>query len=189
MSAREGVTQTGLDGAFLIDRPVYSDARGYFREVWREATYRELGITLPFVQDNVSRSVRGAIRGLHAQRAPHEQGKLITVLSGSVWDAIVDIRPESPTFRQVASFELSSETGRQLWLPPGFLHGFQALTDDVVVHYKCTAYHSADHEIAVRFSDSALNISWPIADAIVSSKDSDAPLLHEVLISPGVIDR
>ena len=174
------IEQTGLEGAFFIERSEFRDERGTFCELWRDKDYHAAGIHLPFVQDNCSRSVRGALRGLHAQRAPHEQGKLITVLAGSIFDVIVDLRPESRTFGRAAAFELD-DARRQLWIPPGFAHGFQAVSDQATVHYKCTAYHSSDHEITVLWCDPELGIDWPIANPLLSAKDSNARTLREVI--------
>jgi dTDP-4-dehydrorhamnose 3,5-epimerase len=162
----------------LITPRVVRDDRGSFLEIWRDSEYRAHDIG-PFVQDNASMSSRGVVRGLHFQE-PHGQGKLITVLHGRVFDVAVDVRFGSPTFRRWISAELSAENCWQLYIPPGFAHGFQALTDDVIFSYKCTQYYAPKAEWTVRWDDPALGIPWPLA-AIVAQRDAAAPLLEELL--------
>lgn len=173
------VTPTGLPDVLLVEPRVFEDARGVFLEMWHAVRYAAEVTPLAFVQDNVSVSRRGVVRGLHFQH-PHDQGKLISVLAGAVYDVAVDIRPGSPTFGRWVAQELSDRNRRQLWIPPGFAHGLQALTDGVVVHYKCTEVYVPDADRAILWSDPALGIEWPIAGAIISPKDAVAPLLHQL---------
>lgn len=162
----------------LIKPRVFRDERGAFFETWRDSAFRAHGIG-PFVQDNVSTSRRGVVRGLHFQE-PHAQGKLVSVLHGRIFDAIVDVRFGSPTYRRWVSVELSAENCWQIYIPPGFAHGFQALTDDVIFSYKCTEYYAPEAEWTVRWDDPAIGIPWPLVDAIVAPKDAVAPLLEEL---------
>lgn len=166
------VESTRLPDVKRIVAAIAKDDRGQFTESWRESSYAAAGIG-PFVQDNVSLSRRGVLRGLHLQH-PNGQGKLISVLHGCIFDVAVDVRLGSPTFGQWVSEELSSENGTQLYIPPGFAHGFFALSDDVVVGYKCSAYYSAADELSVLWNDPALAIAWPSAAPIISPKDAAA---------------
>lgn len=173
------VVETKLEGVLIVEPRVFEDERGSFVESWNAKRYAELGIEGEFVQDNVSVSKRGVIRGLHFQE-PNPQGKLVSVLYGAVYDVAVDVRPDSPTFGQWVGVELSAEGGRQLWIPEGFAHGFQALQDGTVFSYKCTGYYAPRDEQSVRWDDPELGIRWPLADQIVSAKDAAAPLLTEL---------
>jgi len=173
------VTHLPLDGAVLFEGAVFADGRGSFRELWRHSGYRAAGIAEEFVQDNVSISRRGVVRGMHYQW-PAPQGKLVTVLLGAAYDVLVDVRVGSPTFGRWLGFELSAANARQLYIPPGFAHGFQTLEDQTVVAYKCTAYYDRASDSAILWNDPALAIDWPLADAVVSQKDAAAPLLADV---------
>jgi dTDP-4-dehydrorhamnose 3,5-epimerase len=170
--------QTRLKGPLILEPRVFEDARGFFMETWNAKRYRELGIPEVFVQDNVSLSHRGVIRGLHFQN-PSPQGKLVTVLDGAVHDVVVDLRRGSATFGEWVGVELSSENRRQVWIPEGFAHGFQALTDRALFSYKCTDYYAARAERSIRWDDPTLGIHWPIEPPVVSDRDRVAPLLHE----------
>jgi dTDP-4-dehydrorhamnose 3,5-epimerase len=163
----------------LFERRIACDARGAFAELWRDAEARAAGLP-PFVQDNVARSHRGVVRGLHFQH-PRPQAKLISVVVGEVFDVAVDVRVGSPTFGQWTGYNLSESNGRQLYIPPGFAHGYQALSEVSVVTYKCSDYYAPDVERTVRWNDPAIGIDWPIADAIVSERDRNAPPLHGLL--------
>lgn len=174
-----GIKETSLQGVLVIKPNVYPHDRGCFLETWNENRYRALGITRPFVQDNVSVSRRGVIHGLHYQD-PNPQGKLVSVLHGSAFDVAVDIRQQSPTFGQWFGVELSMVNRWQLWIPPGFAHGFQALEDDTVFCYKCDAYYSPADERSLRWDDPTIGIDWPLPRAVVSPRDVDAPLLMSV---------
>lgn len=167
-------TPTKLDGVIEITPALYEDDRGYFYESYNINLFKEHGITEEFVQDNQSFSWKGVIRGLHFQREPYAQGKLVRVLSGAVLDVVVDIRPDSPTFGQHACFELNGENRKMLYVPPGFAHGFSTL-EDAVFSYKCTnVYHKAS-EGGILYNDPILNIDWRIADPELSGKDLELP--------------
>jgi dTDP-4-dehydrorhamnose 3,5-epimerase len=169
-----------LPGVIVVEPDVYRDARGFFLETYHEAKYREGGITGPFVQDNHSRSVRGSLRGLHAQlRRP--QGKLMRVVEGEVFDVAVDIRRGSPTFGRWTGITISGENFRQVYVPPGFAHGFCVLSDWAHLEYKCTAPYDPADEIAIAWNDPDLAIAWPLSQPTVSAKDGAAPPLKTVL--------
>lgn len=179
------VDETDLPGVLVIHPDVHGDERGFFKETFNAARYaREAGIELAFVQDNVSRSKRGTIRGIHFQE-PNPQGKLVWCAAGAVWDVAVDLRRGSPTFGQWAAVELTAEAHTQFWVPPGFGHGFCVLSDVADFAYKCTALYSPADERTVRWDDPDLAIAWPVADPLVSDRDRNAPLLAaaEVLSS------
>jgi dTDP-4-dehydrorhamnose 3,5-epimerase len=174
------VVETGLPGVLVFEPVVHRDARGFFLESWREESCRAAGIDGPFVQDNHSRSTQGTLRGLHAQvRKP--QGKLVRVIEGEIFDVAVDIRPNSPTYRRWVGERLSASDFRQLWVPPGFAHGFCVLSDAAQVLYKCTLnYYDRNDEIAISWSDPDLAIEWPVQGPLVSEKDRNAPRLREL---------
>lgn len=159
-----------LEGILVITPRVFSDERGWFKETYQSPRYRELGIP-ELVQQNVSLSKKGVIRGLHFQREPHAQGKLVQVLQGAVWDVVVDIRENSPTYGQWESFEVSAENHRQVWIPSGFAHGFQALEDDTVFHYACSALYAPVTEGCVSPFSLNISIPWPESDEIRSTRD------------------
>jgi dTDP-4-dehydrorhamnose 3,5-epimerase len=172
------ITLTALPGVLVLEPRVFRDERGSFRETWLAERY--LAVTpLPFAQDNVSASRRGVVRGLHFQQ-PNAQGKLVSVLAGSAYDVAVDVRRGSPTFGRWVAEELSQENGRQLWIPGGFAHGFQALADDTILLYKCTDVYHPECERTALWSDPALAIPWPLAGAIVARKDAAAPPLGRI---------
>lgn len=173
------ITPTALAEILLVEPRSFEDTRGAFLETWQLARYCEAVTPLAFVQDNVSVSRRGVVRGLHFQH-PHGQGKLVGVLAGAAWDVAVDVRRGSPTFGRWVTQELTDANRRQLWIPPGFAHGFQALTDGVVFHYKCTDTYRPECERTVLWSDPALAIPWPISAAVVAPKDAAAPLLERL---------
>jgi dTDP-4-dehydrorhamnose 3,5-epimerase len=170
------VVELGLPGLKLVEPKVFGDDRGHFLETWNAARYAAAGIGGPFVQDNLSRSRKGTVRGLHWQD-PNPQGKLVSVVAGAVWDAVVDIRRDSPTFGRSYGIELSSDNRRQLWVPPGFAHGFAVLSDWADFAYKVTGPYSPKDEHVLRWNDPALAIAWPVAasDATVSPRDAGAP--------------
>lgn len=173
------VKQTALPGVLLIEPRVFGDARGYFLETWRQDRYREAGIAGAFVQDNVSFSQRGVLRGLHYQ-LPHAQGKLVTVLQGEVFDVAVDIRRGSPHFGQWVGVLLCGETMNQVYVPPGFAHGFCVTSETALFSYKCTDVYAPQAEGAVRWDDPALGIDWPIDAVQLNDKDRAAPLLADI---------
>jgi dTDP-4-dehydrorhamnose 3,5-epimerase len=170
---------TELPDVRIVEPTVYSDARGFFLESYHAARYRELGIDAAFVQDNHSRSGARTLRGLHGQ-FERPQGKLMRCTRGAVWDVAVDARRGSPNFGRWAAAELSGENFRQLWIPPGFLHGFCVLGDEAEIEYKCTEFYDASVDFAVRWDDPTLAIPWPIRDPVLSAKDAQAPPLAAV---------
>ena len=179
------VTETTLPGVLLVEPRRFSDARGSFFEVWKEDRYVGAGIVGPFVQDNVSHSVRGTLRGLHFQE-PSGQGKLVQALHGAVYDVVVDVRRGSPTFGRSLGVVLDAETGKQLWIPPGFAHGFCVTSAHATFLYKCTAAYSPEHERSIRWDDPALCIEWPLDGVpLLSPKDAIAPLLADAQVLPG----
>ena len=171
---------TQIPDVILIEPDVHRDDRGFFLETWHERKYAEGGISGPFVQDNHSNSRRGTLRGLHAQRE-RPQGKLVRVVEGEVFDVAVDIRRGSPTFGKWVADRLSGENLHQLWVPPGFAHGFCVLSESVHLEYKCTDFYDPSDEIAVAWNDPAIGVEWPIAAPTLSAKDAAAPLLNDLL--------
>ena len=173
------IEATAIAGVRLIRPVVHGDTRGFFLETWHADRYAEAGIDLPFVQDNHSRSTQGILRGLHLQ-TEKPQGKLVRVVHGEIFDVAVDVRPDSPTFGEWAAVSLSATNRRQLWVPPGFVHGFCVLTDGAEVLYKCSELYDPGDEIGVRWDDPDLGIEWPIAEPAVSDKDAALPRLAEL---------
>lgn len=171
---------TELPEVLLIEPDVYTDSRGFFLESYHAQKYREGGIRLSFVQDNHSFSLKGTIRGLHAQlRRP--QGKLLRVIDGEIFDVAVDIRRGSPTFARWVGTHLSSDNFRQCYVPPGFAHGFAVLSSSAQLEYKCTDYYDPSDEIAVIWSDPEIGITWPVESPILSPKDLGAPRLRDIV--------
>ncbi|WP_316812686.1 dTDP-4-dehydrorhamnose 3,5-epimerase [Pedobacter heparinus] len=177
------ITSTPLAGLLVIEPKVWKDNRGYFYESYNAKLFAEAGISAAFVQDNQSFSQKGALRGLHAQSQPFEQGKLVRVLQGAVWDVAVDIRKDSPTYGQHFDIKLSAENHKQLWVPPGFLHGFLTLEDQTIFTYKVSNYYDKASEIGVIWNDPDLNINWnatiPEAALLLSDKDQVLPLFAD----------
>jgi dTDP-4-dehydrorhamnose 3,5-epimerase len=167
------IEPTILPGVVLIHPSVYGDARGWFLESWNQRNYAELGIDRPFVQDNVSHSARGILRGLHFQN-PNPQGKLVQVLQGEVYDVAVDIRRGSPQFGEWFGARLSAENHTQMYIPEGFAHGFCVLSDTAVFSYKCTDFYNPQAEFSVAWDDPDLGITWPIREPLLSAKDRAA---------------
>ena len=169
------IEETPLEGLKIITPSIFGDERGFFMELFHEERYRkEVGIEVSLVQDNLSQSLRGVLRGLHFQKKPHEQGKLVSVLFGSVWDVAVDIRPSSKTFGKWYAVELSGENHKQFWIPPGFAHGFVTLKDHTLFSYKCSDFYTPDCEGGLLWDDGDIAIDWPIKkeDIILSQKDT-----------------
>jgi dTDP-4-dehydrorhamnose 3,5-epimerase len=176
-------TRLTIPDVVLIEPRLIGDARGSFSETFRQDRFTAEVGPFVFVQDNQSRSaLKGTIRGLHFQKQPRAQGKLVRAISGAVLDVAVDIRTGSPSFGRFETVTLSAENGRQLWVPPGFLHGFCTLTDDVELVYKVTDYYSPEHDAGVRWDDPGIGIPWPVdaAAAVLSDKDRNAPLLRDL---------
>ncbi|BCO32019.1 dTDP-4-dehydrorhamnose 3,5-epimerase [Thiohalobacter sp. COW1] len=173
------ITPTAIPEVLLIEPDVYGDARGFFMESWHATKYAEQGLDATFVQDNHSRSRRGVLRGLHYQlEVP--QGKLVRVTAGSVFDVAVDIRKGSPTFGQWVGYELTGENFRQLYVPPGFAHGFCVLSESADFLYKCTDFYAPETEHGIRWDDPDIGIDWPGGDFQISDKDANNKLLRDM---------
>jgi dTDP-4-dehydrorhamnose 3,5-epimerase len=170
------IRDTSLPGVLLVEPDVHGDARGYFLETWHAARYAAHGLDARFVQDNLSYSQRGVLRGLHFQN-PDAQGKLMTVLEGAVYDVAVDIRAASATFGQWMGLTLSAERKRQLYVPPGYAHGFVVTSEAALFHYKCTAPYNPAAEGVICWDDPDLGIDWPVDAPTLSPRDADAPRL------------
>jgi dTDP-4-dehydrorhamnose 3,5-epimerase len=174
------VIKTKLEGVLIIEPDVFADSRGFFLESFNEKKYKDAGIDVNFVQDNMSKSCKGTIRGLHYQVGEYSQGKLCQVISGIVLDVAVDVRFGSPTFGKHISVELTGEKHNQIWISPGFAHGFSVLSDDAIFMYKCTALYSKKDERAIIYNDSDLNIDWKVDSTVVSEKDLLAKKFKEI---------
>ncbi len=178
------VIETSLPGVLILEPRVFGDDRGHFFESWNQKKFdTAVGHPVAFVQDNQSRSRRGVLRGLHFQRPPHAQGKLVRVTSGRVFDVAVDIRRDSPTFGRWAGVELSAENHRQFWIPPGFAHGFLTLSESADFLYKTTDYYAPQSEGALRWNDPAIGIEWPDcgAELTLAAKDAQAAMLDQIV--------
>jgi dTDP-4-dehydrorhamnose 3,5-epimerase len=169
------VLPTEIPGVVIIEPDVHRDDRGFFLETFHQRRYSTYGMSGPFVQDNHSSSLRGTLRGLHAQLPPHAQGKLVRAVAGEMFDVAVDIRRGSPTFARWVGAMLSGESFRQLYIPPGFAHGFCALSENVHVEYKCTDFYDRQCELTIAWNDPAIGIEWPIEAPKLSAKDAAAP--------------
>ena len=173
------ITETELAGVLIIEPKVFGDSRGFFKETFQAERYREAGIEYTFVQDNYSRSQKGVLRGLHFQ-ITKPQGKLVSCLKGAVFDVAVDIDPESTTYGQYVGVELTEENHKQLWVPPGYAHGFFVLSETADFQYKCTDYYDPSDEGGVIWNDPDVAIEWPITHPSLSSKDALLPTLAEL---------
>lgn len=169
------VKETDIQGLLIIQPSVFTDDRGYFFEAYNEQHFQELGIKTSFVQDNISKSKKGVLRGLHFQNPPYAQGKMVQVLQGAVLDVAVDLRSNSPTYGKHFSLQLSEENKTLLYIPEGFAHGFVVLEDNTIFSYKCTNYYHKDSESSIFWNDKDLNIDWGINDPLISKKDQEAP--------------
>jgi dTDP-4-dehydrorhamnose 3,5-epimerase len=173
------ILPTDLPGVLLVEPTVHRDDRGFFLETYHQGKYAGAGLDVTFVQDNHSRSVARTLRGLHAQlRRP--QGKLVRAVEGEIWDVAVDIRPDSGTYGRWVGALLSADNFRQLWVPPGFAHGFCVLSPHAQVEYKCTTLYDREDEIAVAWDDPELAIAWPVEEPLLSARDRAAPRLAEL---------
>ncbi len=180
------VIPQALPEVLLIKPKVFGDARGYFIETYNAERYQQAGITLPFVQDNLSKSRRGILRGLHLQN-PHAQGKLVSVVEGEVFDVAVDVRVGSPTFGKWVGAVLSADNHHQLWVPPGFAHGFCVTSESALFSYKCTDLYHPEAEVGVAWDDPAIGIPWPVKAPELSGKDkANLPLSQ---IDPAKLPR
>ncbi|MBE0536532.1 MAG: dTDP-4-dehydrorhamnose 3,5-epimerase [Phycisphaerae bacterium] len=174
------IVPTELPGVVILEPKVFGDPRGWFVETWSQKRYEEAGIRRSFVQDNVSFSRRGILRGLHYQY-PNPQGKLVQVLSGEVFDVAVDIRVGSPTFGKWVGVALSADNHRQMYIPPGFAHGFCVTSETALFSYKCTDYYNPAAEGGILFSDPAIGIDWPVESPVLSEKDAKFAVLQTIL--------
>jgi len=172
---------TPIDGLLVIEPKVFADERGFFMESFKASDFAAFGITQDFVQDNHSKSRKGVIRGLHFQRAPYAQGKLVRVTRGRAWDVAVDLRKGSPTFGTWCAVELSADNHLLFWIPEGFAHGFLALEDDTELLYKCTAEYNPTSDGGIRWNDPDIGVAWPQigVSPLLSSKDAVLPLLKD----------
>lgn len=171
------VTPTRLGGVLVVEPRLFCDDRGSFMETFNVERYAQAGIDVSFVQDNVSRSIRGALRGLHFQAPPHGQAKLVSVVEGTVYDVAVDLRTGSPTYGEWVGVELTADNRCQLFVPVGFAHGFAVTSEQAVLSYKCSAEYAPQAEGAVAWDDPDLAIEWPVAAPLLSDKDAAAPPL------------
>jgi dTDP-4-dehydrorhamnose 3,5-epimerase len=173
---------TDIPDVLIFEPTIFGDQRGYFFESFNENVFAKEGITTRFVQDNQSSSVYGVIRGLHFQKPPHAQAKLVRVLQGRILDVAVDIRKGSPTYGNVLCVELSAENKRQLYIPKGFAHGFSVLSETAEVLYKCDTFYNRESDGGIIYNDPALHIDWqiPAGKAIISEKDNKLPLLADL---------
>lgn len=169
----------GIPGLVLVESKRFEDARGAFMEAYQEAAFAAAGIPDRFVQSNLSRSVRGTLRGLHYQKPPRAQAKLLLVLKGGIFDVAVDLRKDSPGFGKWESVELAANTGRMLYVPPGFAHGFCVTSDEAEVLYQVSAEYAPELDRGIRWDDPALAIPWPVAKPLLSPKDEKLPLMRE----------
>jgi len=173
------VIETKLPGVVILEPDVFGDERGFFLETWSAKRYEDAGIPGPFVQDNAAFSRKDTLRGLHFQH-PQSQGKLVQILSGEVMDVAVDIRVGSPTFGQWVGEILSDKNHRQLYVPPGFAHGYCVTSETALFSYKCTDFYNPATEGSISWNDPDLEIDWPVTEPILSPKDADCPRLKEI---------
>lgn len=179
------ITDTAIPDVWLLEPTVHGDDRGFFMETFRASHFKERNVDLQFVQDNQSKSIQGTLRGLHYQ-LKFPQGKLARVLSGEVFDVAVDIRKSSPTFGQWVGEILSGENKRQLWIPPGFAHGFYVLSETAELSYKCTEYYHSEDDYSIAWNDSDIGIAWPLVspEPLLSEKDQNGKALAEAAHFP-----
>lgn len=174
------VEKTSIPGVLLIEPKVFGDHRGYFFETWSQARYEEVGMVLPFVQDNISYSSNGILRGMHVQN-PNPQGKLVEVLQGEVFDVVVDLRRGSPAFGKWLGVTLNTDNRKQLYLPPGVAHGFLVTGADAMFHYKCTDFYQPGTELTLAWDDADIGIVWPLKGApTLSAKDQIGLKLKDI---------
>ena len=174
------VTESGIKGVFIIEPDVYEDDRGFFMETFHNERYRKLlGINLDFVQDNISRSSKNVLRGMHFQKN-YPQGKIVSASRGEILDVVVDLRKDSPTYGTWESFRLSEKNKLQVWIPPGFAHGFLVMSDSADFEYKCTEYYHPEDELCLMWNDPEVAIDWTINDPILSEKDKKGLSLKDL---------
>ena len=170
------LVKTSIDGLLIIRPDVFKDERGYFFESYNKERFAKAGLNMDFVQDNESKSDKGVLRGLHFQKPPYAQGKLVRVIKGSVMDVAVDLRKDSPTYGKWESVVLTEENKLQFWIPEGFAHGFVALEDNTIFNYKCTNVYNKESEGSILWNDPDININWNIDNPTLSEKDKISPL-------------
>ncbi|NPV38779.1 MAG: dTDP-4-dehydrorhamnose 3,5-epimerase [Brevinematales bacterium] len=177
-----GFESTPLEGVWIYTPRVFQDERGYFFESYNEEVFRQQGISTSFVQDNQSFSKKGVLRGLHFQKPPYAQAKLVRVIWGTIWDVVVDLRPSSPTYRKWFGIELSDTNFRQLYIPRGFAHGFVVLSEAAIVAYKTDNFYHPEADGGIRYDDPEVGITWPVAidESLLSPKDRKLPFLREI---------
>jgi dTDP-4-dehydrorhamnose 3,5-epimerase len=175
------VTPQSIPDVLLIEPTVFADDRGYFKESYNLLDFEEFLPGVKFVQDNESKSSRGVLRGLHFQKPPHAQAKLVRVIQGSIWDVAVDIRPASPTFRRYVSVELNADNHQQIFIPQGFAHAFLVVGESAIVQYKTDNFYSPESDAGIHAHDPDLNITWPLAkeEHLLSAKDGELPGLKD----------
>ncbi|MBO83117.1 MAG: dTDP-4-dehydrorhamnose 3,5-epimerase [Actinobacteria bacterium] len=174
------VTESGIKGVFIIEPDVYEDDRGFFMETFHNERYRKLlGINLDFVQDNISRSSKNVLRGMHFQKN-YPQGKIVKASRGEILDVVVDLRKGSPTYGTWESFRLSEKNKLQVWIPPGFAHGFLVMSDSADFEYKCTEYYHPEDELCLMWNDPEVAIDWTINEPIVTGKDKKGLSLKDL---------
>jgi len=169
--------QTALPGVVIIEPKVFGDERGFFMETYKKSEFVAAGLNLEFVQENHSKSVKGTLRGLHLQRSPKAQGKLVRAISGEIFDVAADVRPESPTYREWVSVTLSGENRRSMFIPAGYAHGFCVISPEAEVIYKTTDEYAPELEWGIRWDDPLLAIPWPVSSPLLSRRDSEWPAL------------
>ena len=174
------VINTKIPGLIIIKPDIFGDDRGYFYESWQKEKFLKMGVDADFIQDNESKSGKGILRGLHFQRPPYIQGKLVRVVKGSVLDVAVDIRKKSPTYGKWESVKITEENKLMVWVPEGFAHGFLVLEDDTIFQYKCTGFYNAGSEGRILWNDLQLGIDWGIEEPVLSEKDEQAPLFADL---------
>ncbi len=172
-------SESTIPGILVVETDVFRDDRGFFTETYSQPKWHEADRTEVFLQDNLSLSSKGTLRGMHYQIEPHSMGKLIRTIRGAVYDVAVDLRKNSPTFSKWVGYTLSAENGLALWIPPGFAHGFLALEDDTTVYYKCTNVYTPHAERALAYNDPTVGIEWPFEPIHISEKDAAAPPLDQ----------
>jgi len=172
-----------IEGLLVLKPRVFEDSRGYFFESFNQRLLEEAGLEEKFVQDNQSLSQKGVLRGLHFQKEPHAQGKLVRVIKGAVLDVVVDIRKNSPTYGKYFSIELTEKNKVMFWIPVGFAHGFLTLQDDTIFHYKCSNYYNKESESSIVWNDKDVNINWSIENPLLSEKDKAGVALKD-FVSP-----
>ena len=176
------VTKTNIKDVYVIEPTVYSDHRGFFMESYNKKDFLEIGLAFNFIQDNQSLSIEaGVLRGLHFQLFPKAQTKIVRVLSGAIYDVVVDLRKGSPTYKKWQGFILTADNKRQIVVPKGFAHGVLTLVPDTAIMYKVDEYYAPEFDRSLRWNDPELNIDWPISKPILSQKDENAPLLKDII--------